>query len=99
MADRRWIEEGFLQWQKVEISFANLTWFNLILLRPSASYNKLLGRVAFRILSEFHDGDLLGKYPTALRRWLFSQKSSPVDVWLDSKCASDWKGGENVGCR
>ena len=31
------------------------------LLRPSSSYNKLLGRIAFRILSNIHDGAFLGK--------------------------------------
>ena len=30
---------------------------------------------------------------------LFLQKSSTVDVQLDSKCASDWKVAINVGCR
>ena len=29
-----------------------------LLLGPSSSYNKLLGRVAFRILSNIHDGSL-----------------------------------------
>ena len=32
-----------------------------LLLRSSASYNKLLDRVAFRILSNIHDGALLQK--------------------------------------
>ena len=32
-----------------------------LLLRPSLSYNKLLGRVAFRILSSIYDGALLRK--------------------------------------
>ena len=31
------------------------------LLRPSSSYNKLLGRVAFKILSNIHGGALLRK--------------------------------------
>ena len=29
--------------------------------RPSSTYNKLLGRIAFRILSNIHDGALLQK--------------------------------------
>ena len=32
-----------------------------LLLRPSSSYNKLLGRIAFRILSNIHDEAVLGK--------------------------------------
>ena len=56
MVDRRWMEEKrSLQRQKEEV-------------RPSASYNKLLSRVAFRILSPIHDGALLGKDITVLRR-------------------------------
>ena len=51
-----------------------------LLLRPSASYNKLFGRIALRILSNIQDGALLQKQATALRRWLFPQKSSTADV-------------------
>ena len=32
-----------------------------LFLRPSSSYNKLLDRIAFRILSNIHDGTLLGQ--------------------------------------
>ena len=40
----------------------------LILLRPSVSQDKLMSRVAFRILSDIHNGALLVKFPRALRR-------------------------------
>ena len=45
-----------------------------LLLRPSASYNKLFGRIVLRILSNIQDGALLQNQATALRRWLFPQK-------------------------
>ena len=70
-----------------------------ILLRASASYNKLLGRVAFRILPNIHSGAPPRKKSTTLRHRLFPQKSSNADVKLDSKCAFGWKGAVNVGCR
>ena len=38
-----------------------------LLLRPSLRYNKLLSRVAFKILSNIHDRTLLRKEPTALQ--------------------------------
>ena len=53
-----------------------------ILLRASASYNKLLGRAAFRILPDFHDGVPLRKQPASLRHWLFPQKATTADVKL-----------------
>ena len=52
----------------------------------SVSYNNLLDRVAFKILSIIHDG----AFP-------FLEKSSTADVRLDSKCTSDWKSAVNVG--
>ena len=62
-----------------------------LLLRPSSSYNKLMGWVAFRILSKIHNGALLQKQSTVLACWLFLQKNSNADVWLDFKCAFDWR--------
>ena len=59
-----------------------------LLLRPSTSYNRLLDKVASRILSNIHDRALLRKYSTTI-----------VDVRLESKCAFDWKGDVNEGCR
>ena len=51
-----------------------------LLLRPSLSSNELLHRVAFRLLSNIHDGAPLGKKPLALTGWLFLQKGSTTDV-------------------
>ena len=48
-----------------------------LLLRPSTSYNKLLGRVVLRILSDIQDGALLQKYTRAIRCWLFLQTAQP----------------------
>ena len=54
--------------------------------------NKLLGRVAFRILSSIHDGEPARKQPTVSTSWLFSKTKRPTtDAWLDSKCTRDWK--------
>ena len=61
MVNGGWIEQGFLQWQMVEFSFVDLIGFNLILLRPSARYNKLFRTIAFRILANIYDGALLEK--------------------------------------
>ena len=51
-----------------------------LLLRPSSSYHKLLGRVASRILSnilsKIHDGVLLRKQPTASRQTFALMKTS-----------------------
>ena len=52
--------------------------------RPTSNYNKLLGRVAFRILSNIHDGALLRKQPTALTRWLFPKKISKMRCKIQS---------------
>ena len=52
-----------------------------ILLRAPTSYNKVLDRVAFRILSNIHDGAPMRKQPTALRHWQFPQKIPKLDVW------------------
>ena len=49
----------------------------------------LLGRVAFRILSNIHDEAVLQKYPTALKRLLFPRKSSTTNVQQNSDCTSD----------
>ena len=51
-----------------------------LLLRSSASYNKSLGRVALRNLSKIQDEAFLQKQGTAIRRYLFPQKTSTVDV-------------------
>ena len=67
--------------------------------RPSTSYNKLFDIVAFRILSNIHDGTPLPKQPMAWRRLLFPPKSSTAAVWLDFKCASDWKDALNICCK
>ena len=53
-----------------------------ILLRASASYDKLLGRVASRILPNTHDGALPRKATKGLKTSTVSQKKSD----------SDWKG-------
>ena len=63
------------------------------------SYDELLGRILFRILPMIHDGALLIKYPTTLRRWLFLQKSSSTDIPHGSKYSFDQKVAVNVGCR
>ena len=78
-----------------------------LLLRLFLSYNnKVLSRVAFRILSNIlsniHNGALLHKQPTALKCWLFPQKSFTAQVRLDFKCASEWrycKCGVQVDCK
>ena len=67
--------------------------------RPSTSYNKLFDIVAFRILSNIYDWTPLPKQPMAWRRLLFPPKSSTVAVWLDFKCASDWKDALNICCK
>ena len=55
-------------------------------LRPTSSYNRFLGRVAFKILSTIHNGALSWKYPTALTFWSFQQKSSTAVIHPDSEC-------------
>ena len=55
-----------------------------------ATYNKLLERIAFSVLWNIHDWDLLQKLRKSLRGWQFLQKR-PTDVWPDSKCTSDCK--------
>ena len=45
-------------------------------------------RGVFRTQSYIYDGVFLQKQSTVFGRQLFPQKSSIVDVWLGSKCAS-----------
>ena len=45
-----------------------------LLLRPSSSYNKLLGKVALRTLSNIHDGALLRKQQTTFNTLIISAK-------------------------
>ena len=47
---------------------------------PSTSYNKVLGRVVLRILSNIQDGFFLHPLTIFLRRCLFPQNSSNADV-------------------
>ena len=63
-----------------------------ILLRASVSCNKLLGRVAFRILPNIYNGASPQKITNSLRHWLFPQKSTTADVNLDSKYVSEIGG-------
>ena len=55
-------------------------------LRPSASYDNLLGRVVFRTLSNIYNGAFLGKQPTAIRCWLFSQKYKGKNTLMATGC-------------
>ena len=70
-----------------------------ILLRASASYVKLLARVAFRTLPNIHDGAHSRKKPTDLRHWLFPQKSTTADLKLGFKSVCYWKDAANVDCK
>ena len=45
-------------------------------------------RIIFRTHSNVYDEAFLQKQITAFSRWIFSQRSSFVDVWLGSKYAS-----------
>ena len=56
-----------------------------------------LDRVAVRILSNINGQVPLQKQPTALTCWMFPEKGSTTDLWLD--CNADLTGGTvSVGC-
>ena len=62
-----------------------------LLLKPSSSYNKLLVRVAFRILSNIHDGALLGKLALTISTNKLHRRCSTgfrICLWL--KVLSLW---------
>ena len=68
--DRRCVRDGGAE-QKASVGLSKILLYNSsggkILLRASAGYNKLLGRLEFRILPNIHDGAPPRKQPTALR--------------------------------
>ena len=47
-------------------------------------------RGVFRTQSNNYNGAILQKQWTVFRRWMFSQKSSIIDVRLGSKSASEY---------